>query len=200
MSKIIVALSMGALITLACCGSCSYRIQGEWDPTEKSLKGAVLRGDRGDGSCTLPPETFQESDLVGTWIARYGGGVATDTLIINADSTYKQIFDDPIPGYHYESDWHKWWLEYGESGIPHLHMQRMHKCDGISERCRQPGGGGGNRPWFDFCEGRLIEMQGEVILLVTGVPERFTQPPRGIELWQLTGDPDTVGGVFHLQE
>jgi hypothetical protein len=37
--------------------------------------------------CTLPPEDFTETDLVGTWQA-YGGGEDTDTLIIREDGYY----------------------------------------------------------------------------------------------------------------
>jgi len=200
--KIMVELSVGALITLGCCGMCTYAIQGEWDPTKQALTGAVLQGNRGSEGCTaiLPPETFQEADLVGIWIAKYGGD-STDTLVIREDGTYRQIFDDPIPGYHYESDWQRWWLEPRESGIPHLHMERMRKCDGISERCRREGGGGDDILWFDFCEHRVIAMRGGIILLVVGVPSNYLdQPPRGILLRQLSSDPDTVGGTFRLQE
>lgn len=202
MSKIVIAVSgVVVLITLACCGMCSYTIKGERDPTKQALTGAVLQGNRGSEGCKsiLPPGTFQEADLVGTWVARYGGN-AIDTLIIREDGTYKQIFDDPIPGYHFESDWQKWRIEYRESGIPYLHMEGMRKCDGISERCRREGGGGDDILWFDFCEHRVIPMRGEVILLVVGVPERFTQPTRGILLRQLSADPDSVGGTFKLQE
>lgn len=179
----------------------SSTLEGEWDPTKQALTGAVLQGNQGSEGCTsvLPPETFQEAHLVGTWVARYGGN-ATDTLIIREDGTYKQIFDDPIPGYQYESDWQKWGIEYKESGIPYLHMEGMRKCDGISARCRREGGGGDDILWFDFCEHRVIPMRGEVILLVVGVPERFTQPTRGILLRQLSADPDSVGGTFRLQE
>ncbi len=202
MSKIAIAvLSAVVLITLACYGMYSYTIKGKRDPTKQALTGAVLQGDRGSQGCKsiLPPETFLEADLVGTWIARYGEN-ASDTLTIREDGTYKQIFDDPIPGYHYESDWQEWWLEHTESGIPHLHMEGMRKCDGISERCQREGGGGDDILWFDFCEHRVIPMRGEVILLVVGVPERFSQPPRGILLRQLSADPDAVGGTFRFQE
>jgi hypothetical protein len=186
MSRIVIALlSAAVLVTLACCGSCSY----------------VGVGDQASGGCTsiLPPETFQESDLVGTWVARYGHS-ATDTLIIKADGTYKQIYTNSITGYHFESDWLKWWIEYTESGIPHLYMQEMRKCDGISEDCRREGGGGGDSLWFDYCEERLIHMRGEVVLLVVGVPERFAQPPRGILLRQLSINSDSFAGTFLLQE
>jgi hypothetical protein len=184
-----VMLGIGMVITLICAGICSYIIIG-----------AVLQGDRSGGECTAPPKPFQKSDLAGTWVAKYGGG-ATDTLILKEDGIYKQIFDDPIPAYHYESDWQKWWLEYGGSGIPHLYMQRMRKCDGLSEDCRRESGGSGDRLWLDFCEHRVIQMPpGGVILLVTGLPEGYTQPPRGILLRQLVNDSDATGGTFQLQE
>jgi len=149
----------------------------------------ALSGNR-VGSCQPPPESFQESDLVGTWVAKYAYG--TDTLILKEDGTYKQIYDNPQTGDHYESDWREWWLEYRESGIPNLHLKGM-KPDGISE---SP-----DSLWHDFCEGRAVEVHGEVILLVIGAPaNRVESSPRGIELWHLKPDADTFSRPFFLQE
>ena len=186
MNKVAVALSSAVIfIALISCGLYSH----------------IGESDRDSGRCTsiLPPETFQESDLVGTWIAKYGRNI-TDTLVIRENGTYKQIYTNSITDYYFESDWQKWRIEYRKSGIPHLHMQGMRKCDGISERCQREEGGGDDTLWFDYCEERLIPMRGEVILLVIGVPERFAQPSRGILLRQLSVNSDTFAGTFQLQE
>jgi len=193
-------LGVVVLITSACCGTNLYRHRAEWDPTAESLQGVVIQGGEDGGGCTstLPPETFQESDLVGMWVAKEG--TATDTLIVKTDHVYKQIYSDPVVEYHFESDWQRWWVEHRESGIPYLHLQGMRKCDRGDELCRRDGGGGGSDLWFDFCEERLVQMRDEVILLVLGVPPNsFVSPPRGILLHQLTRDPDGVGSVFELQ-
>lgn len=145
----------------------------------------ALRG-KSVGKCQPPPESFQESDLVGTWVAKY------DTLILKEDGTYKQIYDNPQTGDHYESDWQEWWVEYRESGIPYLHLKGM-KPDGIGE---SP-----DSSWRDFCEDRTVEVHGEMILLVIGAPANRVEPsPRSIELWYLKPDADTFSRPFFLQE
>lgn len=195
--KTIIALSVGVLIAVAC-GTRSYHIIGEYDPTRESFNGMVVQGDGGKG-CPHPPETFQESDLVGTWVKTSGGGEGKMSLILKEDGTYQQIYDYPLTGYHYESDWQKWHLEYRDSGTPHLHLRGMRQC---THRCWQDADG----TWYDFCEGRKITFKGEVILLVTGDIARFATPPplipiapRGIQLLHPQSDPDSVEDVFQLQ-
>jgi hypothetical protein len=61
-----------------------------------------------------PPATFDDGDLVGTWRAHYDGSV--DTLILKADGTFKQIYQDRYQeDYVYETLWNKWRVErYGD--------------------------------------------------------------------------------------
>jgi len=143
--------------------------------------------------CPPLPETFQESDLIGTWQGEYGA--STDTLIIR-ERVYKQIYIRHTDSYRYESPWNRWWLERQPSGGLYLHLEGMHRCDQIDELCYQEGGGGGDWAYWDFCADRRVEMPGEVVLMVTGVPEGNSSAPRGIWLWHMA--PSRESGAFHF--
>ena len=152
--------------------------------------------------CPPLPETFQESDLVGVWQAEYVPGFDTDTLILGEDGTYTQVFvcDKCEPeGYSVESSG-EWWLEHRTSGGFYLHLEGMHRCDVTDEICRQEGGGGGDGGYWDFCESRVVEMPNEVVLMVTGVPERGTRvpAPRGIWLWHMAFERGGGGGSHFI--
>lgn len=139
--------------------------------------------------CDSAPEGFAEVDLVGTWAAGWSRpGKPDDTLIIREDGTYKQILDLERPessSFKYESDWQSWWLEYGENGLPYLHLEGMRLC-------AYPGGyidcevvGGGDSPetkWYDPCQKTWVNMPGKGILIALGSPEGTIPPPRGFDL------------------
>ena len=122
-------------------------------------------------SCPLPPPTFDASDLVGTWTASYSGGAATDTLVVRDDGTYKQTYDDPLAGIHFQTDWLPWWSEPRKSGYVRVHFVGMHRCDGTLSTCSRDGGGTTQRT-IDYCEQVDVDIPDEVLLIVTG-------PPRG---------------------
>ncbi|MDI6765103.1 MAG: hypothetical protein QME83_19045 [Thermodesulfobacteriota bacterium] len=73
-----------------------------------------------------PPPTFQESDLAGTWEAHYSGTLDgdIDRLIIQADGTFKQIYQNHTEhkGYVFESPWNEWWVERFPDGRVRLHL------------------------------------------------------------------------------
>jgi len=143
----------------------------------------VIYQEVADKGCPRPPKDFTENDLIGTWY--FGGPKRNDTLIIRNDGTYKQIIHiEPYLGSaaDYESDWQSWWMENPENGIPYLHLEGMRMCAHTSY-----GDCGfiedGERAWWDFCEDETRYLPpGEGVLMVLGVPKRFKQPPRGIEL------------------
>jgi hypothetical protein len=157
-----------------------------------------------DRLCSSIPETFQESDLYGTWQSRYYPGVVTDTLVLREGGTYQQIYDNERTGDHYTSLWNRWYMEYRASGGLYLHLEGMRYCLGTSEVCRREGGGGGNHPYYDFCEDRTVrDMGNEVVLAVTGKEEGFPgadSPPRGILLWHMKFNPEGTDNFFALQE
>jgi hypothetical protein len=131
--------------------------------------------------CVQPPESFSESDLIGTWKA--GFGVRTDTLVIQADGTYKQFIQMTAFNVDYESEWQQWRLEKSEEGNPHIYLEGLRLCavfpDSIS--CDHPGGGE-DVIWNDFCQHEGVKMTDEGVLIVLG-SSAISQPPRGIRLF-----------------
>lgn len=160
--------------------------------------------------CTLPPEDFERTDLVGTWVA--GWSERNDTLILRENGTYKQIVHinhHNIPDVGYESDWLPWHLEYAENGIPYLHLEGMRLCGYVPDLidCEQVGGGEedwdafNQNYWHDFCRDEFILMPDGGILMVLGVPEdpKLSSPPRGINLWLPLISPESPW-AYTLQE
>jgi len=146
--------------------------------------------------CPALPIDFQESDLLGTWQSQYGAGI--DTLMLHEDGSYEQRYVCEVcnegAGYSFDNSG-SWRLEYRESSVLYLHLQGMRRCDNTDTLCREQVGGG-DFPYWDFCEDRIVYMPGEVILVVTGQHERHPPAPRGIWLWHMS--PSTAGS-FHFE-
>ena len=153
------------------------------------------QNDDGEG-CTPPPVSFSESDLIGTWVSRTLDD--SDTIILREDGQYKQIIHKETPAFDDESGWQPWWIEHTENGIPHLHLEGMRMCVYWSHKdCNQQGGG--ETRWYDFCQDEWIQTPDDGVLMVLGVPDRFTQPSRGIEL--VAFKIHTIGVTYYqLQE
>jgi hypothetical protein len=147
--------------------------------------------------CPRIPDTFIETDLIGTWEVSYGHRVF-DTLILREDGAYKQIFTNHSADYRYESDWKEWWVEYRDSGYIRLHLSGMRRCDDVFSICeREEGGIGPGLLWaVDYCEDIIVEMPNEVILIVTGTDEIVD---RGIVLRQTRLSGSDWTWSFHLQ-
>lgn len=152
--------------------------------------------------CPPLPTQFKESDLVGTWVAEYGGG-DIDTLVLNDDGTYSQLYNDPLGGMHFETKPQKWSIEQRASGLLRIHMKGMRLCSTIGSICNRENGGVGDSMAVDYCEGKGMNIpEDEVVLIVSGVTER-NQPlfPRGIVLRHPRyDDPDAWTYSFHLQK
>ena len=150
--------------------------------------------------CTLPPESFQAEDLVGTWeLWRHRG----DRLILREDGTCLQMYENRIIGRYFTSEC-TWYLEQKWGGL-YLHVQGMHYCVSIDSLCEKPGGGGGDWLYYDLCSDRVLEMPDEVILSVNGVSEDFERAygrsaPRGIILRHMQDEPDSGVEVLILRE
>ncbi len=144
------------------------------------------------GSYEAPsPEAFKESDLIGTWQAKYGTS-RTDTIIIKGDGTYQQVFQSPLENYYYKSDWNKWYITYPSTEKPVLHLKKMRYCVYFVDECESTGRGE-PKLYYDFSEDKLIELSNEVILRIT-IDDSTS---RGIRLWHLQTDPD-VGPEFFI--
>jgi len=150
--------------------------------------------------CAPPPDTFRDSDLVGTWIGqRASTPRVTDTLIISEDGLYRQTVEGPESGFEFEGEWLAWRLEEGEAGMLYLHLTGMRLCAFVPDLvdCAQAGGGAGY--WFDPCTGEWVPMPGEGILAVVQVPDAVRQPPRGLLLVPFNKHVES-GWVYELQE
>ncbi len=132
--------------------------------------------------CPGYPQNFSQDDLIGTWVTSYSLN-DTDTIIINADGTFKQVYDDPDASQRYESDWAEWTIEYRDNNLARLHLKGM-RLAGVSESVFNRVGGGVDPEFFtaiDYCENEVLEMPNEVVLIVTGTT---SDAPRGIILRQ----------------
>ncbi len=110
-------LAIICVLQVAGCYGSSYKVVENHDPTQQALSGVVIPGDADTGEgCPPLPETFQESDLIGTWFFFGTGNGGVVTITLRADGTYKQIYDYPLTGYHYEGDWKKWEIERRGNG------------------------------------------------------------------------------------
>ncbi len=155
-----------------------------------------------------PPATLQPSDLIGIWEARYPGR-GVDKLIIKADGTYQQVFDDG-KGYVYTSPWNEWRMERLPDGRVRLHLEGgryypegpeiaeaegMHYVpEGASEELQRFR----ETPWtfFDSVTGEPLTMVGELILNVNASPS-FRG---GMALVHMQYDIDSGPGEFYLIE
>ena len=196
MKKTYVAV-IACLLFATACGGGSYEVVGEYDPTEQSFSGVVVQGDSGKG-CPPLPETFRDSDLVGTWEV-FAGGVGTTTLIMKEDGMYKQIHEYPAANYHYESNWQQWQLERRDNGTSYVHFEGMLFC---GRTCSHSLGG----KWYDFCDKKMITMrEDEVILMLVGVPtatlpaDSLLLAPRGIKMYEPKLDPDSNPVIYRLK-
>ena len=174
------------LVTVFCCGACAVWVFNPYSILDYLIK---------PKKCTLPPNGFSDSDLAGTWVARRLND--TDTLILREDGKYKQIIDSKDLSIEYESDWLPWRVEYSEDDIPYLHLEGMRLCVALgSTDCNQMGWG--NIKWHDMCQDKWVDSPNEGVLAVLGVPKRFTQPPRGIQLMLFISTENAWG--YELQE
>lgn len=129
---------------------------------------ACALSEKNQDGCTLPPDNFSESTLVGTWVARDRG--VTDTLIIKKENLYKQVIHSDNPVIDYESGWQKWKLESNDNAIPYLFLDGLRMCAYLMEQnCDRAGSDGGF--WWDFCEKKGVDMPlGGGVLIVDGIP------------------------------
>lgn len=117
-----------------------------------------------------PPAKFKEADLWGTWEAEYGL-VEVDTITLNSDGTYQQVFTG-LDNYSYSSPSNRWWVEYRSSGCVYVHLEGMR----YYASSRSIGEKGGRAPsgdplnFFDLCEYQQIQMVDKVILRVNTNP------------------------------
>ena len=126
-----------------------------------------------------PPSSIEESELVGTWQARYEPGL--DTLYIRDDGTFRQAYE-----YHYtrdyafETPWSDWWLQRFDDGRVRIHLEgaryyldgiRTAKLDGFWPALTTGTPAAGERsslpyPFVDPFTRERVEMPWELVLEV----------------------------------
>jgi len=137
-----------------------------------------------------PPATFQASDLVGIWEASYGHrgdyiyGKGSDRLILRADGTFKQIYENQAEDYVYETPWNEWSVEHFSDGRVHVHLKgARYYLAGIREAEQEgvwptssslPVTGGEPESFHDPFDPerryRSVHMVGELILNIRVLP------------------------------
>lgn len=156
-----------------------------------------------------PPASFQDSQLVGLWEARYdlyASGV--DTLTIRADGTFQQAYHN-ADGYTYTTAPDgRWYVERLWGGRIYLHLQgarfydegvRIAERDGIFLTAVdiELGVPGTAMPFWDPVTRDVVHMVGELVLTVRG----WSEAPGGLVLkhmWR-SGD-DMASGEFFVVE
>jgi hypothetical protein len=120
-----------------------------------------------------PPADLEDVDLVGTWSTRYDG--ATDRLIINADGTFKQIYEERIAIilglYRNETPWNHWWVERFSDGRIRVHLEGARyylRGRGVAELDGMPYGPASSLPWAfrDPFADEYADMTGGLVLTV----------------------------------
>jgi|WetSurMetagenome_2_1015567.scaffolds.fasta_scaffold182613_1 hypothetical protein len=181
-SSILIGLALFALVVA--CFACIARLFRRNEPSH---------------GCRPLPEDFSENDLVGTWLATSID--ISDTLVIRADHTYKQIIYIGISSFDYESDWQPWRFEYRANGTGYLHMEGLRICAANNEvSCDWINDG--KRPYSDPCVGQYVEplpAAGEIILVVTGnqFPLWSNKAPYPIILRLFKGFESSAWGYFY---
>lgn len=143
---------------------------------------AITQARNNDTQCQSP-ENFEVSDILGTW--ETGLPERKDTLIINADGTYKQIIHVESISFDYESDLEHWSIEKSSDNLHYLHLENMRLCiywNGFEcDRTSKEDIG-----WYDFCKDEWITTPhniGTFIILET--PEGFEETTFKFRLFSL---------------
>jgi hypothetical protein len=124
--------------------------------------------------CGIIQERIEALELSGKWQAEFNAS-AIDTLIINSDGTYKQVFVNSASNYQYESQINSWWLEDLPGGGIYLHLSEMLYCEGF-DRCVNPSNV--NLGFYDYCGNKWFNLNHKIILAVVG----DSTSPKGLRL------------------
>ena len=117
-----------------------------------------------------PPPGLGESELVGTWEARYGRSV--DRLVLKTDGTFKQAYASGyVEGYIYETAWNSWGVQRLRDGRVRVLLQgaRFYP-DGIAV-AEEGGWGHGAESFCDPMSVHPVDMDGKLVLNVRVDPD-----------------------------
>jgi hypothetical protein len=146
-----------------------------------------------------PPATFEDEDLVGIWRARYDGRV--DTLILRADGTFKQIYQDRYDeDYVYETPWSDWWVERYADGRVRVYLEGARFYEEGTTVAEE---GGRYRDWtfYDQVAGELVTIPD---MLVLNLRMDSSGEPLLLHVWSGPGETFALLGcernIFRLVE
>jgi hypothetical protein len=144
-----------------------------------------------------PPATFEDEDLVGTWRAHYDDSV--DTLILKADGTFKQIYEDRYrEDYVYETSWNEWWVEHYGDGRARVYLEGARFYEEGPTVAEE---GGRYRDWtfYDQVADELLTMPE---MLILNVRTDSSGEPLLLHVWSRPGETFALLGcernVFRL--
>lgn len=111
-----------------------------------------------------PPQSFQDSDLVGTWEANYWGSI--DRLTFRPNGTFRQVYvDDDVEDYVYETPWNECRVHRFGDGRVRLHLPgARYYVEGI-RIAEQDGRYWGSR-FRDPIAHEWLDMEGQLVLNV----------------------------------
>jgi hypothetical protein len=126
-----------------------------------------------------PASSIKMSDLAGTWVTEYYAG-ASDSVTLNENGTFRQIFNDTYHNYIFDSRLRQWKLEQLVSGEVRLHLYGgRYYLNGISfaenngrnnikDPCQEADCTWGSEPYFfyDPFAQEFTRMVDELLLVV----------------------------------
>lgn len=141
----------------------------------------------------LPPSTFKESDLIGTWRNDWVEGPSVEIITFRANKTFTQTYTIHSTGQKYEAQG-TWWIENDSNGCKYIHADKMQYYElGISSA--QSGNrdiNGEPEMFWDICQKQFIEMLDFVLL---GIGHDNTQDPP-IFLYHMAIDQESTSTIF----
>jgi hypothetical protein len=123
----------------------------------------VLAGCGRDTSWNIP-ETFRDSDLVGTWLLQTSE--LTETVALRDNGTFTQIFTSTlILGSRTILQQGTWSVEHRESGCIYVHLEKMLYLHGSADAILKAPSNVYTTLW-ENCEERLISIENKMTLVV----------------------------------
>ena len=141
----------------------------------------------------LPPSTFKESDLIGTWRNDWVEGRSVEILTFRADKTFIQKYTIHSTGQNYETRG-TWWVENGSDGCKYIHADKMQYYE-LGIRSAQSGNrdiNGEPEMFWDICQKQFIEMPDFTLL---GIGSDNNQMPP-IFLYHMAMDQESTSTIF----
>jgi hypothetical protein len=141
----------------------------------------------------LPPPTFKESDLIGTWRNDWVEGPFAEIITFRADKTFTQTYIIHSTSQKYEAQG-TWSIQNGSDGCKYIHADQMQYYE-LGIRSAQSGNrdvNGEPELFWDICQKQFIEMPDFVVL---GIGSDNNQEPP-IFLYHMAIDQESTSTRF----